>query len=301
MHGLSRRAPAHRRRDVSETLDLVPAQFIVKRHIVAKYACPHCKDGVTTAAGPDKVVPGGFAEPGLLCSKYMDHLPLHRLQGIYARRGVNIPVSTLSDQVAAVADLVEPLVRRITERVHAAHLVQTDASGLKVLDRDHPEGIRRGTMWCYVGDRRWTVFEYAKTGTGEDGPWGFFAGRTGYVQADASNTFDQLFNGKVASASEVGCWAHARRKFFQLKDTEPRAAWPIQLIGKLYRVEKDATAQQLDCTRRWPDSMLDVPLPDPWAAAHPRAVGPAPELVNDRATAPARPPSTVSFIVSAAE
>jgi transposase len=245
---------AHIGDDTSETLELIPARFRVKKHVVAKYACSRCKDGVTTAPGPAKPVAGGFAEPGLLahivCSKYLDHIPLQRLRGVYRRGGVDIPVSTLCDQVGAVADLVEPLVRRITERMHASFLIQTDASGLKVLDRDHPDGIRKGTMWAYVGDRRWMLFEYARTGEAKDGPWARLAGREGYVQADADAKFDRLYNGRVAHAVEVGCWAHARRRFFKLKDSEPAVAWPLQLIGKLYRIEKDATARGLDASAR---------------------------------------------------
>ncbi len=68
-------------------------------------------------------------------------------------------------------------------------------------------------MGCYVGDRRDVVFEYARTGKGAEGPWKFLAGRRGYIQADAASTFDRLFNGQVAHATEVGCWAHARRRF----------------------------------------------------------------------------------------
>lgn len=144
-----------------------------------------------------------------------------------------------------MAEAVRPIVARIEERMLAAHVVQTDGSGLKVLDRDHAEGIRKGTMWCTVGDRRHVVFRYAATGSGEEGPWTYLAGREGYVQADASNVFDRLFDGQVASATEVGCWSHARRKFFQLADSEPLVAYPLQLIRKLYRVEKEAAGKQL--------------------------------------------------------
>jgi hypothetical protein len=106
-----------------------------------------------------------------------------------------------------------------------------------VLDRDDPEHIRRGTMWCMAGDRKNVVFRFAPTGSGEDGPWQFLAGRTGYTQADAANIFDRLFNGERAQAIEVGCMAHARRKFHALADSDPRVAYPLELIGKLYRVE----------------------------------------------------------------
>jgi hypothetical protein len=212
---------------------------------------------VVTAPGPAKLIDKGLAAPALLAhvvqSKYEDHLPLNRLSRIYGRNGVDIAVSTMVGWVAAVADELEPLVGEIRARALTSHLVQTDGSGIKVLDRDHPEGIRKGTMWCVVGDRRWCFFQYAKTGTGEEGPWDLLRGRKGYVQADAANVFDRLYNGLAAEAVEVGCMAHARRRFFKLKDSDPRAAVVIDLLAKIYRVEKDAKARELD-----PDAWRDL-------------------------------------------
>lgn len=235
--------------DVSEVLELVPAHFRVEEHHRAKYACPACKETVKTAPGPPKLVEKGLAGPGLLAhvvqSKYDEHVPLNRLSRIYARGGADIAVSTLCGWVRAVAEEVKPIVDRLWEQVLESHVVQTDGSGLKVLDRDDPEGIRRGTMWCYVGDRAEVVFRYAKTGSGEDGPWEHLKGRRGYVQADAASVFDRLYDGQRARATEVGCLAHARRKFFYLSDSDPRVAYPLQLIGKLYQVEGTADARGL--------------------------------------------------------
>lgn len=240
--------------DTSETLAIVPARFVVKRHVVAKYACGRCKSSIRTAPRPPKPVPGGIADASLLahivCSKYLDHMPLQRLRSRYGRDGVDIPISTLADQVAFTAELLQPIFDRIRERVLASHVIQTDASGLKVLDPSDPNGIRRGTMWCYVGDRRWVYFDYRETGSGEDGPWSVLAGRQGYIQADAANTFDRLFNGRAADATEVGCWAHARRKLFKLKDSDHRVAWPLKLIAMLYRIENIATRDDLAPAQR---------------------------------------------------
>jgi transposase len=104
------------------------------------------------------------------------------------------------------------------------------------LDRDDPEGVRTGTMWCFVGDEQYVTFKYAPTGSGEDGPWKFLAGREGYLQANAASVFDRLYNGAKANATEVGCWAHARRKFHALVDSDARVAYPLKLISQLYRV-----------------------------------------------------------------
>ena len=240
--------------DTSEILELVPAQFRVQEHHRAKYACPRCKETVKTAPGPAKLIEKGLPGPGLLAhvvqSKYEDALPLQRLRKIYHRGGVDLSVSTLCDWVEAVAEEVRPVVDVIEKKALDSHVLQADGTGLKVLDRDDPEHIRRGSMWCTVGDRKYVMFRFAPTGSGEDGPWKFLAGRSGYMQADASNIFDRLFNGDRGAATEVGCWAHARRKLYALVDSDVRAAYPLELIGKLYRVESLADRRQLSPQQR---------------------------------------------------
>ena len=226
--------------DVSEIVELIPAQFQVEEHRQSKYACSRCKETVVTALGPEKLIEKGLPGPGLLAhvvvSKYEQHLPLTRLVEIYRRGGFPTSVSTMCGWVGAVADEVKPIVERISEKALASVQLQTDGSGLNVLDRDDPEGIRRGTMWCYVGERRYAVFRYAKDGTGEEGPWRYLKGREGYVQADASNVFDRLYNGKKAEAIEVGCLAHARRRYYDLVDSDVRVAYPLKLMAQLYHM-----------------------------------------------------------------
>lgn len=227
--------------DVSEIVELIPAQFLVEEHRRAKYACARCKETVRTAPGPEKLIEKGLPGPALLAhvvvSKYEQHLPLTRLCAIYRRGGHATSRSTLSGWVEAVAREVQPIVERISEKALASKELQTDGSGLKVLDREDPQGIRRGTMWCYVGDRRYCVFRYAKDGTGEEGPWRYLQGREGYVQADAANVFDRLYNGRRAEATEVGCLAHARRKYYELVDSDVRVAYPLKVIAQIYQVE----------------------------------------------------------------
>ena len=97
----------------------------------------------------------------MVVSKFADHMPLHRLHGIYARSGVDIPTSTLSDWIAGVGDLVEPLVTFLEKRVLGAYVVRTDATGLQVLDHTSPSNVQRGTIWAVVGDDRDVVFRFA--------------------------------------------------------------------------------------------------------------------------------------------
>lgn len=235
--------------DVTRRLAYVPGHFVEHVYQRAKYACGVCKEGVTTAPAPPSILPRSAADASVLAhlvvSKFADHAPLHRLHRIYARSGADLPVSTLADWTGAVADRLAPLVDRLAARVLDADVVRTDATGLKVLDRQRAAHIERGVLWAYVGDDHDVLFRYAPTAEGATGPWAFLAGRTGYVQADASNTFDRLFTGQAAHAIEVGCWAHARRPFVDLRDTDCRVAYPLRLIRRLYRLEHLATVQGL--------------------------------------------------------
>jgi len=241
-------------KDVRRRLTYVPGHFVEHIYHLEKYACGKCRDGVTTADGPTPVLERSIADASLLAhvvvSKHVDHVPLHRLHRIYARSGARIPVSTLSDWVGNVAQLVEPLVYELEKRILKAELVRTDATGIKVLDPQSPENIERGTMWCYMGDDRDVVFRYSPTGEGQRGPWEFLAGRQGYIQADAASVFDRLFNGEVASAIEIGCWFHGRRRLFALKDIDCRVAYPLKLISRLYRIETLADARELSVDER---------------------------------------------------
>jgi len=240
--------------DVSEIVELIPAQFVVEEHRRAKYACSRCKETVRTAPGPEKSIEKGLPGPGLLAhvvvSKYEQHLPLTRLVEIYRRGGLETSTSTLCGWVEAVATDVQPIVERIAQKALASRALQIDGSGLEVLDRDDPQGIRRGTMWCAVGDRRYVIFRYAKDGSGEEGPWRYLEGRRGYVQADAANVFDRLYNGRKAEATEVGCLAHARRKYYDLVDSDVRVAYPLKLISQLYQVEDLADRRKLPPAER---------------------------------------------------
>jgi transposase len=235
--------------DEREILDYIPASFVIREHRMEKYACGYCKDGVVTAAGPSDAAGELSASPSLLAhvvtSKYADHTPLTRLAGIYERSGATISVSTLSGWVGTAADRLSPIVDALEGRIRNALVIGSDATGIKVLDPESAENIERGTMWCYVGDGKDVLFKYASTGEGETGPWDFFRDRIGYVQVDAASVFDRIFNGKVASAVEVACWAHARRRFEALKDTDCRVSYTLMLIARLYRIEHLADAKNL--------------------------------------------------------
>lgn len=247
-------------RESREVLDLVPMRFRVLRYERIRRACPSCKDsGVVVAPTTDEQLERVLASTRLLAhvtsSKYDAHVPLHRLQRLYGHLGMRIASSTLGGWVARTAEELAPVADALWNELTARSIVGTDASGLRVLDRDEDDGVTLGTMWCYVGypdddGPRLCAYRYAPTGTGADGPWTHLAGRTGYVQADAANVFDRLFNGRAAQATEVGCWAHARRKLHALLEADSRVAKPLQLIAKVYRVDKAAKAKGMDAEQR---------------------------------------------------
>jgi transposase len=236
--------------EMARRIEYIPGHFVHHEHRLSKYACAHCRDGVVTAPGPPRILERSIADASVLAhvvvSKYVDHTPLHRLHESYARTGASIPVSTLSDWTGGVAELLAPVVKQLEQRVLAAHVVRTDATGLKVLDPRSPANIQRGTVWVYLGDEDDVVFRYTETGAGASGPLEFLAGREGPIQADGASVFDRLFNGQVAKAIEIGCLAHARRKLVALQETDCRVAYPLRLIGRIYRLEYLADLK--DCT-----------------------------------------------------
>ena len=238
----------------SETLEWVPGHFKVIEEVRPKYACRTCAEGVTIAPPAPRVIEGGRPGPSLmahlLVSKYKDHLPLHRLSGIFARDGVSLRTSTLSDWVGAGADLLLPLAREIGRQALQAHVLQSDDTHMKVLDRNHPNGIKRGHMWVYLGDNTWAAFVYTPDWK-EEGPLGFLAERKGWVLVDGYKGYDKLFTRPGATAVEVGCWSHARRYYVEaLEAKDLRAARPLQLIGQLFEVEAQATKEGVDADER---------------------------------------------------
>jgi transposase len=207
--------------ETSERLDYRPSSLVHVQIARMKYApsCT-CEDGsVVIASVPDAApVDRGLAGPGLLAhvvvSKYADHLPLNRLEEAFERQGVHIARSTMCDWVEQVADLLRPVADAMAKASQSAHRIHTDDTGIPVLA---PGSTHKGHVWVYVADDDYVVFRYTARRKG-DGPREFLKGYTGYVQADAANLYDRLFGDAEGAeaktmATEVGCWAHARRRF----------------------------------------------------------------------------------------
>jgi transposase len=234
---------------VSEKLEYEPASFVVIETVRGKYACPHCHEGVVEAPAPPQAVEKSLAGEGLLAhvvvSKYVDHLPLYRLEGIFARHGVDLCRTTLCGWVADVAAALAPIGDQLRREVTAATYLQTDDTTVTVLD--DRAGSIKGRLWTYLDPLGQQVVFDATATHERDGPDAFLASFRGALQADAYVGYDALYrNGRVR---EIGCWAHARRRFVEALMTDPSAALVVALVQQLYQVERAATNQSVEARR----------------------------------------------------
>ena len=258
--------------DVSEMLEYVPASFKVIRHIRPKFACQTCQTIVQSPA-PSRPIERGLPGPGLLAhvlvGKYADHLPLYRQSEIYAREGVELDRSTLADWVGKSAQLLTPLVSALKDYVLSGNKLHADDTPVPVLQPGRGK-TKTGRLWTYVKDDR--------PAGGTDPPAVWFASSpdrkgehpamhlkdfSGVLQADAYAGFDALYRNdrKPGVIIEAACWAHARRKFYDIyvANKSPIAADALERIGKLYDIEREARGQ-LPSVRKEYRQRLAVPV-----------------------------------------
>ena len=240
--------------DVSEVLDYVPGHFRVIRHVRPKYACKAC-DAIAQAPAPAMPTPRGRATPAmlahLLVSKFCDHLPLYRQSEIYAREGLDLGRSTLCDWVGQAAWLLDPIVEGIRRHIFAAEKIHGDDTTVPVLS----PGLGRtktGRLWVYVRDDRpfsgtappAAAYFYSPDRRGEH-PAAHMANFTGFLQADAYGGYESLYSPartKPGPITEVACWAHCRRKIFDVWEDKksPVAKEAIDRIAAVYAIEAKA-------------------------------------------------------------
>lgn len=239
--------------DVSEQLDVEPSRFFVIRHIRPQYACRHCET-VTAAPVAPAVIDGGLATSRLLAwvavGKYLDHLPLYRLEQIAARSGVNLSRSTMSEWVGRIGAALYPLADRLTERIRQGGVLHADETPVQQLDPGAGK-TRRGYLWSYRsndldGSPPMVVFDYQTSRSGQHA-LRFLAGWTGALMVDDYGGYKALFG---ESVTELACLAHARRKFFDLhaQGGHPVAEEALARIAKLYAIEE--AARHLDIQAR---------------------------------------------------
>jgi transposase len=209
--------------EVTETLDYVPGRFKVIRHIREKLSCRAC-EVVVAAPAPDHAIARGRAGAGLLAhivvSKYDDHLPLYRQAEIFARDGVSLETSTLSGWVGATAAALKPLVDALASDVLSSDTLHVDDTPVPVLAPGTGK-TKTGRLWTYVRDERLfagarppaALFFYSPDRKGAH-PQAHLKGFRGVIHADGYAGFNELFVG--SRIIEAGCWAHVRRKFFDV-------------------------------------------------------------------------------------
>ncbi len=228
--------------DVSEQLDVEPAKFFVHRHIRPQYACRACTT-VTAAPIPPAVIDGGMAAVGLLAwvivGKYLDHLPLYRLERIAARDGVTLARSTLAEWVGRIGVALQPLSDRLAELLRARAILHADETPVQQLDPGHGK-TKRAYLWAYRSNVLETgppivVFDYQTSRSGAHAR-DFLTDWTGALMVDDFGGYKALF---AQGVTELGCMAHARRKYFDLNEAQPSsiAQEALLRIAALYEIE----------------------------------------------------------------
>jgi transposase len=279
-------------REVSEQLDVIPAQVRVIRHVRIKYGCPHCRMGVVTTPMPPQPIPKSNASPGLLAHvavcKYEDGLPLYRQENILQRIGVDIPRATLANWMVAVGGtLVQPLINLFRDEMLGYDILQMDETTVQVLHEKDRPATSKSYMWLQRGgppDKPVILFDYDPS-RGSEVPKTLLEDFKGYLQTDG-------YDGYLAVASRpdvihLACWAHARRKFDEaikaagrntVKGRKGVAGEALSRIQKLYAIEKrlrDAKASPqtrfqvrnqearpiLDSMKQWMDEQIKHVLP----------------------------------------
>ncbi len=243
--------------DVSEVLEYVPGRFKVIRDVRPKLSCGACQQIVQCAA-PSRPIERGLAGPELLAhvlvSKYADHLPLYRQCEIYARDGVDLQRSTLAGWVASSSALLAPLVAAIGRHVTDGDKLHADDTPVPVLDPGRGK-TKTGRLWAYVRDDRPACSEdppavwfcYSPDRKGKH-PRAHLAKFSGTLQADAYAGFNGLYDRDNNPLVEAACWAHARRKFYDIYVAQgsPLAHQAVERIGALYKIEAQIRGQPPD-------------------------------------------------------
>ena len=240
--------------DVSEQLDVIPAQIYVKRHRRFKYACKTCQETVKIAPAQRQAIPKTLGAPGLLAHvavmKFDDHLPLYRQSEIWARLGVELSRATLSSWVLKMGIALEPLVRHLQNHLIQSGYIQADETVCQVLKIPGKSDATQSYMWVYMtgnSPKPAVVYEYQESRKG-DFAQAFLCGFQGVLQSDGYSGYTCVK--EQTGVTSQGCFAHARRKFqdvWKVAKKEGIASKALDVIGKLYDIEsqiKDLTSEE---------------------------------------------------------
>jgi transposase len=253
----------HIRDDITEQLDVEPSKFFVRRHIRPQYACRSCETVIAEGV-PPAIIDGSLAAPGLLAwvvtGKYLDHLPLYRLEQIASRSDVNLSRSTLADWVGQVGVALQPLADRLVWHLLQGDTLHADETPVPQLDPGSGK-TKKAYLWAYRSNdlqpgHRIIVFDYQGNRSGQH-VRNFLNGWQGHLMVDDYVGYKALFIEKTKDTHciELACFAHARRKFFDLyqANRSPMAKETLERIAEIYALEaeaKDFTVEQRQIIRQ---------------------------------------------------
>lgn len=231
--------------EISEQLELIPAQLKVLRHLRSKYACKECQEGIIIAPMPTQPIPKSMATSGLLAhvavAKFDDHLPLYRQSEIWERMGVSLPRSTLSNWILKMGTLLNPLVHLMQSHLCKSDYVKADETTVQVMNEPERSNTTKSYMWLYMTGATINpaiVYRYEETRHGDHAKT-YLQGFKGTLQTDGYSGYHCVVEQEGVNAA--GCWAHARRKFFEVwtlaNKKEGAASKALDVIGKLYEIE----------------------------------------------------------------
>ncbi len=237
--------------ETSEKLEYRPGRLFVKVYKRPKYVSPQRNNGVTgviTAPMPDLPIAKCKADVGLLAyvvvSKFCDHLPLYRQEGIFEREGVRIPRSTQDGWILGLAESIQPLYEALKKAVLEGAILFTDDTVVRLIEPGLGK-TRQARMWIYIRgspEAPLAVFDFTKDRRKER-PLEFLGDYQGHIHADAYSGYDELFT--RAGVIEVGCWAHSRRRFVEAMTSRPKEASELTArIAELYRIEKEVRGRE---------------------------------------------------------
>ncbi len=273
--------------EVSEQLDIIPAIIQVIQHRRKKYACKTCEGKIKVAGLPDQPIPKSNASPGLLAhiavAKYQDSLPLKRMEIIFARIGIHLPRNTQANWMIKCRELLMPLYNLLNDQLLSSGYIHMDETPVQVLKEPDKSPDSKSYMWVRkTGDpnRPIILFDYASSRR-SDVATSLLPDYQGYLQTDDYPGYNRV--AKEKGITQLGCFAHARRKFVEAQKVSPskkgkvsKADMAVELIKRLYQIEKEIKGKepaekfkirqekskpQLEKIKTWLDKSLQNTLP----------------------------------------
>lgn len=244
--------------EVTEQLEVVPAQLKVIQHVRPKYACNRCDESVSIAPMPKLFLPKSMATPSLIAhtivSKYQDHLPLYRQEKIWQRTGIDMPRNTVCGWIMSSAEVCMPMREALIAMLTASGYVQADETPVQVMDEPNRKNTSTSYMWLYRSakpDKPVILFDYRETRQA-DWPKEILHDYKGYLQTDGYKGYDWV--DEKSDIIHLGCMAHARRPFVELVKLSKNTGKSHQAVAyfqKLYAIEKIAREGKYTAAQRF--------------------------------------------------